>query len=186
MPWMWVPQAMIKFMRILRLALALLGATLMLTGCVVPAGTFSTTIPVGQQPTQSSAPSTPTTSAPSAPVATTPTQPTTPPPPVETGPDIPAGYTDVGSGLAVRAAEWGVDFNSCSYYDVCMGVLLYAYEPCTSGGYIEANVLSGNVIVTFTNDIIPSMQVGDTYLSVLGAVGYGTEVTMEPTEMYCW
>lgn len=174
-------------MRILRLTLVLCATALMLTGCVVPAGTFSTTIPVGQQPTQSSTPSVPVVSAPAAPVPSSAAPSTQPAPPVSTGPNIPDGYTDAGNGVAYRWAEHGTELVDCSYYDSCVGVIVYAYDGCPSGGYIEANALDANgTIVTFANDLIPTMYPGNEYFSLLGTIGYGSALSYRLTTIDCY
>ncbi|UFS59457.1 DUF2510 domain-containing protein [Subtercola endophyticus] len=97
--------------------------------------------------------------------------------PLAAAPNIPTGFTDMGGGVAI---EW--DNNpDCSYYTACVELTAYAYQDCSNGLYIEANVLdSDKTIVDTTNDLVSSVPEGQKAKSVLGwmnAAGTGVHVT---------
>lgn len=77
--------------------------------------------------------------------------------PVDDGPDIPAGYTDAGNGVAIKT-----DHTKTCSYGKCAHLSVYAYDSCPSGVYLEAAVKDDSgVIVGMANDMITSLNAGD-------------------------
>jgi hypothetical protein len=72
-------------------------------------------------------------------------------------PEIPSGYTDGGEGLAWK---WGSGDCSDSISG-CNPVDVFAYEDCSSGVYLEANILDrSGAVIGYTNDSLGSLAKG--------------------------
>jgi len=79
-------------------------------------------------------------------------------------PDIPAGFSDAGVGIAFRFADDPV----CDGSVRCSQVEVYAYQDCPSMVYIEANLIDGDDrVVGYANDTLGSLSEGQTGLMTL-------------------
>lgn len=57
--------------------------------------------------------------------------------------------------------------NDCSFHVAC--TVFEVTGPCPGGGYIEANLLDADgTVIDWTNDSIPNLRSGETYIGVLG------------------
>lgn len=73
----------------------------------------------------------------------------------------------------------------CGYLDRCMILQLFAIDGCPDGGYIEMNLLSSGTIVGYTNDAVPSMQMGDVYNARLAILESNVD-DVDLTELTCY
>lgn len=117
----------------------------------------------------------------SAPPATIPTTEISQAPPVL----FPDGYQQVSNEFAMMSIKKGEPGWDCDVYDYCVNWNLYSIFGCPNGGYVEANIIEeSGTIVSYTNDLIPSMSAGDTYRTVLGGFGEGGKL-FKLTEISC-
>jgi len=98
-------------------------------------------------------------------------------------PDMPAGFTDGGTGLGYQFVHDGVD---CSYYDHCVNVELYAYSDCPTSVYVEANVMTeDSTVIGYTNDTLSSLSTGQKGRMILGSMEDGA-ARFQLTKISCY
>jgi hypothetical protein len=96
-------------------------------------------------------------------------------------PDIPAGYSDAGNGIATKF----VDGRPCSY-GVCSWVEVYAYADCPNSVYIEANIFNADeVVIDYTNGTLAQLLTGQTGLIELNTLTDGA-AQVKLTEIDCY
>lgn len=85
---------------------------------------------------------------------------------VETSPDLPAGFQDAGSGIALKWLSRGDDGfeGGCEYsFGACFKAKVYAYDACPSGVYVGVNGLdSTGTVVASSNDTLYALAEGET------------------------
>jgi len=100
-------------------------------------------------------------------------------------PSLPDGFTDAGTGAAVKWLDKDDPRWDCGYLDSCVNVEVYAYEPCLRGVYIEANILNGDTVVDWTNGTLSALDAGQTGIIKLGKVGTTGGSTYKMTQVSC-
>ena len=84
---------------------------------------------------------------------------------VETSPDLPAGFQDAGSGIALKWLSRGDDGfeGGCEYsFGSCFKAKVYAYDACPSGVYVGVNGLdSSGTVVASSNDTLYALGEGE-------------------------
>lgn len=94
---------------------------------------------------------------------------------------IPAGYNDLGVGIAAKFVERDC---SVSLYG-CQWLELYAYEDCQSLVYIEANLMDpSGVVLGLTNGTLGSLKTGQKGLIELISL-YEDATSIELTDATC-
>ncbi|MBF4603997.1 DUF2510 domain-containing protein [Curtobacterium sp. VKM Ac-2884] len=85
---------------------------------------------------------------------------------VEAAPDLPAGFKDAGSGIALKWLSRGDDGfeGGCEYsFGSCFKAKVYAYDACPSGVYVGVNGLdSAGTVVASSNDTLYALGEGET------------------------
>lgn len=91
---------------------------------------------------------------------------------------VPEGFTDANNGLAYTFIDGTCGYISCAY------VQIYAYQPCSSV-YIEANTVDDSgLIYGMTNDLLGSMQKGDSAVATLHVIENGA-TAVKITKLEC-
>ncbi|PZF53297.1 hypothetical protein DEJ23_14840 [Curtobacterium sp. MCSS17_008] len=84
----------------------------------------------------------------------------------ETTPDLPAGFQDAGSGIALKWLSRGDDGfeGGCEYsFGSCFKAKVYAYDACPSGVYVAVNGLdSAGVVIASSNDTLYALGEDET------------------------
>jgi len=96
---------------------------------------------------------------------------------------IPAGYNDLGNGLAYKWKNTDID---CEYYDGCIVAMVYAYGDCPSSVYLEANILDENdTVINYTNGTLSALSAGQKGEILLGDInGNGAKFQMTDSSCY--
>jgi len=100
-------------------------------------------------------------------------------------PSLPKGFMDASTGVAVKWLEKDDPRWDCGYFDSCVNVEVYAYEPCLRGVYIEANILNGDTVVDWTNGTLSALDTGQKGIIKLGKVGSAGGGTYKMTKIQC-
>ena len=100
--------------------------------------------------------------------------------PQQTVQKFPAGYTDLGVGIAVKQVDGVCDYLRCAIYEV------YAYKTCPNSVYLEGSQVDANgVIYGITNDSNGGMNIGDLAVMTLRATSNSaTGVTITDASCY--
>lgn len=85
---------------------------------------------------------------------------------MDTAPDLPVGFQDAGSGIALKWLNRGDDGfeGGCEYsFGSCFKAKVYAYDACPSGVYVGVNGLdSAGTVVASSNDTLYALDEGQT------------------------
>ena len=101
-------------------------------------------------------------------------------------PWYPKGYESYSEHIAWR---WDPDPGSspdCVYGATCWGAYVMTKSGCPNGLYVEGNILSGGVVIDYTNDLLPSLEAFDIARMTFTTYDPPGDATLRLTDVNCY